>query len=131
MTILVAAGIIHNKGKFLIAKRATHKHLGGFWEFPGGKIEENETPHSCLLRELNEELKIKVKIVRYLGENLHDYGNFTILLKAILCEFIEGEFTLIDHDEIKWVTAHQISDYTMSPADIPFLNFLEEIILPD
>ena len=125
MTIHVAAAIIRKNGKFMIAKRAMYKHMGGFWEFPGGKIEKKETLENCLLRELDEELKIKVKIVRYLGENTHEYETFTILLKAYLCDFIEGEFTLIDHDEIKWVTIIELSNYPLAPADIPFLKLLE------
>lgn len=125
MTIPVAAAIIQKNGKIMIAKRSMHKHLGGFWEFPGGKIEWEETPENCLLRELDEELKIKVKIVRYLGENTHEYETFTILLKAYLCEFVKGKFTLIDHDEVRWVTISELSNYPLAPADIPFLKLLE------
>lgn len=127
MTIPVAAAIIHQNGKFLIAKRTANKHMAGFWEFPGGKIENNETPENCLLRELDEELKIKVKVIRYLGEHTHDYGTVNILLKAYLCEFIEGQYTLIDHDEVKWVTIDQLSSYPLAPADIPFIKLLHAV----
>ncbi|WDF55246.1 (deoxy)nucleoside triphosphate pyrophosphohydrolase [Mucilaginibacter sp. KACC 22063] len=124
MIIPVAAAIIIKDNKIMIAKRSQHKHLGGFWEFPGGKIEANETAENCLLRELNEELKIKIKVISYLAENTYDYGSIKILLKAFICHFISGQFTLIDHDEVRWVTTKQLQDYNMAPADIPFLKLL-------
>lgn len=113
----------------MIAKRSNHKHLGGFWEFPGGKIEADESPEICLVRELNEELKIKVKVISFFAENTHDYGSVTILLKAFMCQFVSGQFTLIDHDEIKWVTAMQLIDHDLAPADIPFVKLLTKMAL--
>lgn len=127
MTIQVAAAIIYKDGKFLIAKRAHHKHLGGFWEFPGGKIEPGETPENCLLRELDEELKIKVEVIQYLAENTHDYGTLSVVLKAYLCSYLEGEFILTDHDEVKWVRLNELTNYALAPADIPFVKVLENL----
>ena len=127
MTIPVAAAIIKRDDKFMIAKRASHKHLGGYWEFPGGKIEVNESAENCLIRELEEELKIEVRVLKFLAENIHDYGSVKISLKAFLCQFIGGNITLIDHDEIKWVTAKQLENHRLAPADIPFLPMLLNI----
>jgi len=126
MNIPVAAAIIKKGDKFMIAKRSHHKHLGGFWEFPGGKIEADESPEACLIRELNEELKIKVKVIGFFAENIHDYGSVKISLKAFICQFVSGRFTLIDHDEIKWVTAKQLNDHDLAPADIPFVKLLAD-----
>ena len=127
MTILVAAAVIQKNGKFLIAKRASHKHLAGFWEFPGGKIEPNESAEDCLIRELYEELRIKVKIVHFLAKNIHDYGTMRISLSAYLCSFVDGDFTLVDHDEIRWVAFSEIGQYNLAPADIPLLKAIENI----
>lgn len=124
MTIPVAAAIIKRDDLFLIARRASHKHLAGFWEFPGGKIETDETPEVCLLRELQEELKIEVKVISFLAEHIYDYGTIKILLKAYICIFIKGEFTLVDHDEIQWVTQKQLKHYSLAPADLPFLPLI-------
>ncbi len=111
----------------MIAKRAYHKHLGGFWEFPGGKIESNETPEYCLMRELNEELKIEVQILKLIAESTYDYGFVNILLKGFLCHLVKGEFTLTDHEDLKWVTLEEIKNYKLAPADLPFLPLLASL----
>lgn len=128
MSIEVAAAIIERDGKYLIAKRAQHKPLAGYWEFPGGKIEKDETPEHCLLRELKEELSIQVEVLQFIAENTHDYGTFTVCLKAYRCLFIEGEFTLVDHEEIAWISLEQMNDYQLAPADFPFVKVLENMI---
>jgi 8-oxo-dGTP diphosphatase len=124
MTIPVAAAIIKRGDLFLITRRASHKHLAGFWEFPGGKIETDETPEVCILRELQEELKIEVEVMSFLAEHVHDYGTIKILLKAYICLFIRGEFTLVDHDAVQWVTKDQLKLYAFAPADLPFLKLI-------
>lgn len=124
MTIQVAAAIIQKDGKILLAKRARHKHLAGYWEFPGGKIEQGETPQSCLVRELQEELQVKVESLRYLAEHTHDYETMTVTIQAFLCDFAEGGFVLTDHDEVKWVKMDELGDYVLAPADIPFISYL-------
>ena len=128
MVIPVAAAIIKKDNKYMIAKRSIHKHLGGFWEFPGGKIEVGESAEDCLVRELEEELSIEVKVLTFLAENYHDYGHLSIQLKAYLCTYIKGEILLVDHDEIKWVTLEQLINIKLAPADIPFLEFLDDSI---
>ncbi|MDB5132841.1 MAG: hydrolase [Mucilaginibacter sp.] len=124
MIISVTAAIINRAGKILIARRAKHKHLGGYWEFPGGKIEANETPEICLKRELAEELQIEVKIEKFFMENLYIYPQITVLLKSYLCTFISGEIQLIDHDEVLWVNKDQLGSFNFAPADIPIIQQL-------
>jgi len=121
--VSVAAAIISNGSKVLIAKRPTNKFLGGYWEFPGGKIEFGETPEACLRRELNEELEISVHINHFLTEQIYDYDDFTVCLKVFLCTLDKGEMTLNDHDEIKWVEKHELLSYNLAPADIPLVDF--------
>jgi len=119
----VAAAIISNDSKILIAKRPAHKYLGGYWEFPGGKIEAGETPEVCLHRELAEELDITVKINRFLTEQVFQYEKFTVCLKVFLCSWEEGEISLNDHDEYKWVQKEQLLSFNLAPADIPLVEF--------
>lgn len=122
--IEVTAGIINKNKKVLIARRAPHKHLGGYWEFPGGKIEKNETPENCLTRELFEELGIKVHVDAFFMQNEHDYGEKQILLKAFFCTYLEGEIQLNDHDCIEWIDIRDFEKYNFAPADIPFIKTL-------
>ncbi|WP_276088647.1 8-oxo-dGTP diphosphatase MutT [Pedobacter sp. JY14-1] len=120
--IPVAAAVIYKDEKILIARRAPGKHMAGYWEFPGGKIEPGETPGQCLLREIREELGISISVGHFLGEHLHDYGEKQVLLKAYRCAYASGELILVDHDEIQWVLPEDLSQYRFAPADIPFID---------
>ena len=125
MTIVIAA-IIKKENKFLIAKRSYLKQLAGYWEFPGGKLENGETEKACLQREIKEELNIEITVGEFFMENIHHYGDKTILLKAFLCEYISGEILLNDHDEILWVTKDELNNYKFAAADIPFIIALND-----
>jgi len=122
--IQVTAAIIKKGNKVLIAKRKKGMHLGGLWEFPGGKIENGETPEDCLKRELKEEFDINVNIESYLTSNIHQYDRGTINLMAYNVQYVAGEFMLSDHDEIKWVEIKEMENYPFAPADIPIIKEL-------
>ena len=122
--IKVTAAIIKEKGKILIARRKQTKHLGGLWEFPGGKIEKGETPEECLSRELNEEFGIKVEVGEFILSNIHKYDRGTINLMAFHTNYLSGTFNLIDHDKIKWIDYNEISKFDFAPADIPIVKYL-------
>lgn len=125
LNIEVTAAVILKEGKILLAKRAPAKHLAGYWEFPGGKIEADEEPAACLEREILEELGVPIKVNEFLLENEHQYERGTILLKSFLCELTStAEFHLIDHDEVAWVEKEQLSDYKIAPADLPIIQEL-------
>ena len=120
--ITVICGIITNAdGKIFIARRKKDKSLGGKWEFPGGKIEKDETQEECLQRELNEEFNMQVKVGEKLGENEHHYENFSIRLIAYNCEFISATYELMDHDAFEWVSKESLTNYELAEADIPFV----------
>jgi len=123
--IEVTAAIIINKDKILIARRKVGKHLAGHWEFPGGKIEKGETPEECLKRELYEEFSINAKIDSYVGESIYDYSDKIIKLIGYTAQIISGEFKLIDHDKIEWVSLDEILKFMMAPADIPLIKLYE------
>ncbi|MGS2721007.1 NUDIX domain-containing protein [Paraglaciecola aestuariivivens] len=121
-TIDVSAGIIVKGNRILAARRKPGLHLAGYWEFPGGKVEVNESPENCLIRELKEEFGIDTRILAYVGENYHDYGGKTIRLIAFRVEHLSGELKLIDHDEIKWLTIDELDSLKWAEADIPLLQ---------
>jgi len=122
--VKVVCGIIWQDGKVFIARRKPEKSLGGYWEFPGGKIEEGEEVQKALIRELHEELGMEVQIKNYFGTNVHHYENFTIELIAYECVFISASFILKDHDEFVFVNPKDLVNYTLAPADLYFVNML-------
>lgn len=124
--IEVVAGILKDENKVLIAKRASHKSMPGKWEFPGGKIEAREDPKKALERELFEELGIKTKTCEYFNTYIHDYGDFKIKLTSYFTEYLEGDFTLTDHDLIEWVEIKELKNYDLTDADKPIIEKLNK-----
>ena len=124
--IRVTAAILEKDGKILIAKRKTGDELfAGLWEFPGGKIEEDESPEECMARELKEELNIEVKVGELISSNKHKYPQGIFELLAYRVKHISGEIVMNDHDDIKWVTADEMSNFEFPPADIPIIKELK------
>jgi mutator protein MutT len=122
MTIEVTAALIVNEGKLLAARRSPGKHLAGYWEFPGGKIENGETPKDCLLRELFEELSIHAVIGRYIGDSIHNYGDKLIRLHGYEIKEFTGDIQLREHDELQWLDIDQLDSVKWAPADIPLIE---------
>jgi len=123
--INVVAAILENiNGEVLIAKRKHGKIMAGYWEFPGGKVEENEQPEHSLVRELQEEMNIDIEVGTFVGESIYSYERGTIRLLAYRGKIINGEIQLIDHDEYKWITPLSLMNYKLAPADIPILKLL-------
>ncbi|HFK5562535.1 TPA: (deoxy)nucleoside triphosphate pyrophosphohydrolase [Elizabethkingia anophelis] len=123
-TIRVVCGVIFNKGRILLCRRKPEKPLGGYWEFPGGKIEVGETEEESLYRELQEELGIRVEIERYFKSVVHDYDAFTIELIAYICRSGQSVCVLTDHDEYEWVDKSELLNWKLAPADVPIANEL-------
>ena len=115
--IEVAAGLVFRDGKLLITRRSADTHLGGLWEFPGGKREPGETFVRCLQRELREELGIEVKVGPIITDLVHDYPDRSVRLKFFHCRWLRHEPKPIHCDELAWITAAQLSDYAFPAAD--------------
>ena len=128
MIYVTGAIIIQNK-KVLIARRAPNEKFAGFWEFPGGKIENNETHESCLRRELNEEFNIEVRVSNLFYENIYEYSNMTVHLFFYLANIINGEIMLNVHDKIIWAARSDLLTYTFLPADISVAKKIVEVLL--
>ena len=124
-TVEVSAGLVFRSGKLLITQRHTNTHLGGLWEFPGGKREPNETFEECLARELREELGIEVEVDEVLESLTHTYPEKTVSLKFFRCRWKQNEPQPIDCHDLKWVTAAELRDYEFPAADARLLERLQ------
>ena len=120
----VAAALIFRDGRILVAQRPTHSHLGGLWEFPGGKREPGESFEQCLIRELREELGVGVKVGGLFEEITHVYPDKSIRLKFFLCELIEGKPQPIDCAAVRWASKPELADYDFPAADARLLGKL-------
>lgn len=124
--IKVTAAILEKNGRILAARRKTGKHMAGFWEFPGGKIEKDETPRQCLQRELKEELGIDCSIGDYFDQSTHAYDDKTVQLLCYFVSQVAGEIVFRDHDKIVWLRPSELESVKWAPADIPLVLKLIE-----
>lgn len=123
--IAVVAGLIVRDGKLLIAQRPGDKHMGGRWEFPGGKIEKGESPEAALRRELSEELGIEVKVGRIYHAVMHSYPEKDVLLMFYRCSLMFGEPQPIEEADVRWIKESEIRLYNWAEADIPAVQWIE------
>jgi len=126
--IKVLAGIIEKDGKILIARRKPETNLAGKWEFPGGKLEQGETPEECLYREILEELGIKIQLGEYYCTSKYCYEHISIELLVYKALYQSGNIVLTDHDEAEWVSITELKNYDFAEADITVVNKLIETI---
>ncbi|MEP6663697.1 MAG: (deoxy)nucleoside triphosphate pyrophosphohydrolase [Verrucomicrobiota bacterium] len=122
--IEVSAGLVFRNGLLLITKRKDDVHLGGLWEFPGGKRERDESDEDCLRRELREELGIEVEIKELVESLRHDYPEKTVHLKFFRCTWLRHEPKPMGCADMAWVDAAALDDYTFPEADFQLLKTL-------
>jgi 8-oxo-dGTP diphosphatase len=127
--IKVTCGLIFSKDKIFLCRRNPKKSLGGYWEFPGGKVEPHESLDACLKRELQEELGMVVDVIRHFLTIQHHYEDFSIELISFLCKFKSSTFSMKDHDAYEWVDPKSILDRNLAPADIPIAKALIDITI--
>jgi 8-oxo-dGTP diphosphatase len=125
-TVLVAAGVLEREGTILAARRKRGSHLEGHWEFPGGKLEPDESPEDCLVRELAEEIGVRVRPQEILEVVFHRYPEKSVLLLFYRCDLLEGEPQPIECDELRWVALADLPSLDWAPADVPFVQRLAE-----
>ena len=123
----VAVGVVQdNNGRLLIAQRAEGAHQGGLWEFPGGKVEAQETARQALDRELKEELGIGVKRARPLIKIPHQYVDKTVLLDVFLIDLFNGKARGLERQPIAWVLPSELNDYVFPKANAAIIKLLVE-----
>jgi len=130
-TVLVAAcALIDPDGRVLIAQRPPGKAMAGLWEFPGGKVETEETPEAGLIRELSEELGIQVTEACLAPFTFasHRYAAFHLLMPLYVCRRWTGFPEAREHSALKWVRTRELSAYPMPPADLPLIPMLRDLL---
>ncbi|WP_200975246.1 (deoxy)nucleoside triphosphate pyrophosphohydrolase [Echinicola sp. 20G] len=118
----VTCAIIIRDGLVLAVQRGKKMKMPGKWEFPGGKIEANESEENCLIREIKEELHLNIKIAEKLPEVIHHYPDFTIKLIPFLATIESGELYLSEHQAYQWLSKDKLLDLDWAEADEPVIR---------
>lgn len=130
MTEVVAA-LIWDKDKFMICQRPAHKARGLLWEFVGGKLEPGETKEQALIRECQEELAVTLSIGDVFMDVVHEYPDLTVHLTLFNAAILEGIPKKLEHNDIKWITLSEISNYEFCLADVEILKKITEVFRDD
>lgn len=127
--IEVSAALIFHDGKLLITQRHAKAHLGGLWEFPGGKREAGETFEACLIREIREELGVEVSVGALFEEIHHDYPEKSVHLKFFICRLVFGEPQPLDCAAVRWVGQGELDAFEFPAADVQLLEKLKSPLM--
>ena len=130
LVLVAAVALIDADDRVLIARRPEGKPMAGLWEFPGGKVHDDETPEEALIRELDEELGIDVtqKCLAPFTFASHAYESFHLLMPLFLCRVWDGVVTARERQALKWVRPLRLADYDMPPADRPLCAMLRDFL---
>ena len=130
LLLVAAVALIDADDRVLIAQRPEGKAMAGLWEFPGGKVDDGETPEEALIRELREELGIDTKqaCLAPLTFASHAYDDFHLLMPLYVCRRWWGTVTAHEHQALKWVRPLALKDYPMPPADEPLIAMLRDLL---
>ena len=124
-TVEVVAAIIKRDNKIFATQRG-YGDLAGGWEFPGGKVEEGETPQDALVREIHEELEATVSVSSFICQVEYDYPTFHLSMKCYLCSVVDGHLTLLEHSAAKWLDAASLDSVDWLPADVAVVDAIKE-----
>lgn len=128
VVLVAAVALIDADGRVLLAQRPAGKSMAGLWEFPGGKVEPDETPETALIRELQEELGIETwhSCLAPLTFASHSYDDFHLLMPLFACRRWQGTARPCEGQELAWVRAGDLRNYPMPPADVPLIPILRD-----
>ena len=127
-TIRVVAAVIRKDDKIFATQRG-YGELKGGWEFPGGKIEEGETPQEALKREIEEELDTEISVGELIDTIEYDYPNFHLSMDCFWCEIVEGKLVLKEHEAARWLDRKTMDDVEWLPADVTLVGKIKELLL--
>ena len=122
--INVVAAAIERDGKIFCAQRPEDKSLGGFWEFPGGKLEAGESPEQALIREIQEELNSEIEIISFVNEASYDYDFGTVVMKTYHAKLVSGNLELLEHQNSTWLAPQDLKSLNWAPVDRPAVELL-------
>jgi 8-oxo-dGTP diphosphatase len=122
--LYVVGAVIVENGKILCAQRGPTKSLPLKWEFPGGKIEEGESPQEALRREVNEEMGCEIEIGEQVEHTVYEYDFGMVHLTTYYCKLLKGKPVLTEHVSIKWLSPNELKSLDWAPADIPAIEKL-------
>lgn len=127
LLFVTAIALVDEAGRVLLAQRPVGKDMAGLWEFPGGKVAEGETPEQALVREMKEELDLRVDAadLQPLTFASHAYERFHLFMPLFLCRRWQGEPRPMEGQQIAWAFPKDFAAYPMPPADEPLAKFLE------
>ncbi len=126
--IEISMAILVHKKKILIAQRNHAKHMAFMWEFPGGKLEKNETLEECVAREFMEELKLPIQVIEPFMDVVHTYpekGDFHLHAFWAVTHLDEAP-KIMEHEDLKWVSVSELDQFQFCPADLPFVEALKK-----
>jgi 8-oxo-dGTP diphosphatase len=128
--LVVACALINEYGKVLINERPVGKDYAGYWEFPGGKVDEGETPEEAIIRELKEEINIDVtgSCLAPLSFTEKQYDNYYVVVLLYVCRRWNGHIMPMEEQELAWVSPKEIDNFNLLPADKSFFANLRELI---
>ena len=127
-TIRVVAAVILSDDKIFTTQRGYGEFKGG-WEFPGGKIEEGESPQNALKREIMEELDTEIVVGELIHTVEYDYPTFHLSMDCFWCEILNGDLVLKEHEAAKWLTKEQLNEVDWLPADVTLIDIIKSSIV--
>lgn len=124
-TVRVVAAVIRKDNKIFATQRGYGEFKDG-WEFPGGKIEEGETPEQALAREIREELNTEIQVGKLIDTIEYDYPKFHLSMDCFWCEIMQGGLELKEHEAARWLSKEELYSVDWLPADVGVVEKIEE-----
>lgn len=124
-TVRVVAAVIRKDNKIFATQRGYGEFKDG-WEFPGGKIEDGESPEQALAREIKEELDTDINVGDLIDTIEYDYPNFHLSMDCFWCEILQGELELKEHESARWLSKEKLYSVDWLPADIGLIEKIQE-----
>ena len=125
--ISVVCAVIQNMDNSVLIARRSGGHLDGFWEFPGGKVEADESLNEALIREIKEELNLSIIVNRHLISSLYNYPHISVQLEAFLCSTDDIVVKSSAHSAVRFIPIFDLNKYNIAPADVPIVNLLTKM----